>query len=435
MVEWREHETRAELIAELHARPRPQIPSPAAVARIDLVVTHEEARAHVERLRARLAERGAPIPEADARHHTYSDGTLTIAFERHTEFISYTVIDADPGDEDPFSSDILDKAGEGAFDDLPGKRISAIRLQLMHSSDGALNRDLCAAAFGGAGFTASSIRGGSASIAADFRPDHDGFMRFLVFDSNGNDAVRGRMVQRILEMEAYRMAAMLALPLAREAGGRMDAIETMLDEVSDRISAGPHAAKDRDILQRLTRLAGEVERLRARGDYRFAAARAYGGIVADRMERLRPGRIEGHERVGVFIRRRLDPALKTCEAVAARQRAVAERINRAVRLLATRVQVDVEEQNASLLDAMNRRAAAQLKLQETVEYLSAVAITYYAVSLIYYLARGAEAAGAPINVYLITAASAPIVFITVVLGVRSVRHWLRSRNADRDKRE
>jgi uncharacterized membrane-anchored protein len=204
------------------------------------------------------------------------------------------------------------------------------------------------------------------------------------------------------------------------------------DETSDRIAAGPHAAKDRDILQRLTRLAGEAEQLRARGDYRFAAARAYGRIVDVRAERLRADRIEGHERIGVFIERRLQPALRTCEAVASRQQAVAERVDRAVRLLATRVQVDLEEQNKGLLDAMNRRAEAQLRLQETVEALSAVAITYYAVSLIYYLARGGEAAGLGLQPYIVAAIATPVIFLTALFGVRFMRQWLKSRAEDPD---
>lgn len=423
MVDWREHEAREGLIAEVHARPRPPVPAVADVARIDLFVTPEEADLHVARLRTRLAEAGSETPEANARHHIYTEGELQVIFERHTEFVSYTVIDHAPP-RDPFSKDVLDKAPPDAFAAMPGKRLSAVRLQILKSKDGTLDKALCEKVFGHADYAASAIRGENASFAGDFVPDKNGFMRFLVFDSTASEAVRGRMIQRILELEAYRMAAMLALPLARETGGMLHKMETQLDEVSLRIAAGPHAAKDRDILQRLTRLAGEAEQLRAKGDYRFAAARAYGDIVGDRDARLRASRIEGHERVGVFIERRLAPALRTCEAVAARQLAVAERVDRAVQLLATRVQVDVEEQNASLLDAMNRRAAAQLRLQETVEGLSAVAITYYAVSLIHYLAKGGETAGMPIEPTYVAAIATPVIFFASLFGVKLVRRWL-----------
>lgn len=429
MVYWRDHDDRADLIAEVHARPRPEIPAPASVSRIDLFVTPEEGDLHFARLRARLADLGQPVPDDDARHHIYTEGPLQVAFERHTEFVSYTVLDADPPGE-PFKGDPLGKAPKEAFADMPGGRLSAVRLHIVKSKDGKLDEKLSKQVFGKSDFAASAIRGGAASLAADFEPDGDGYMRFLAFDSTPADAVRGRMVQRILELEAYRMAAMLALPVARKAGSALTKLERALDETSDRIAAGPHAAKDRDILQRLTRLAGEAEQLRAKNDYRFAAARAYGRIVEVRDQRLRADRIEGHERIGVFIERRLQPALRTCEAVASRQQAVAERVDRAVRLLATRVQVDLEEQNKSVLDAMNRRAEAQLKLQETVEALSAVAITYYAVSLIYYLARGGEAAGLSIQPYIAAAIATPLVFVTALFGIRWVRSWLKARVED-----
>jgi uncharacterized membrane-anchored protein len=396
------------------------------VARIDLFVTPEEAGQHVANLRARLAKTGAEVPEPDARHHVFEEGSLQVVFERHTEFVSYTLIDDAPG-PNPLGDDILAKAPEDAFNNMPGSRLSAVRLHISKTKDGALDDALCDKVFGHSDYAASAIRGDQASMAGDFRPDEDGFMRFLVFDSTASDAVRGRMVQRILELEAYRMAAMLALPLARETGAVLEKLERQLNEVSDRIAAGPHATKDRDILHRLTRLAGEAEQLRAKGDYRFAAARAYGDIVTDRNERLRATRIEGHERVGVFIERRLAPALRTCEAVAARQRAAAERVDRAVQLLATRVQVDVEEQNASLLDAMNQRAAAQLRLQETVEAVSAVAITYYAVSLVSYIAKGASLAGAGVDPTYAAAIAAPVVFFATLFGMRLVRSSMNRR--------
>jgi uncharacterized membrane-anchored protein len=54
-------------------------------------------------------------------------------------------------------------------------------------------------------------------------------------------------------------------------------------------------------------------------------------------------------------------------------------------LLRTRVDVERSAQNQSLLESMDRRADLQLRLQRTVEGLSVVAISYYAVSLAAYI--------------------------------------------------
>ncbi|HSG55827.1 MAG TPA: DUF3422 family protein, partial [Paracoccaceae bacterium] len=49
-----------------------------------------------------------------------------------------------------------------------------------------------------------------------------------------------------------------------------------------------------------------------------------------------------------------------------------------------RVDVERSAQNQKLLESMNIRADMQLRLQKTVEGLSVVAISYYAVSLMAY---------------------------------------------------
>jgi uncharacterized membrane-anchored protein len=61
------------------------------------------------------------------------------------------------------------------------------------------------------------------------------------------------------------------------------------------------------------------------------------------------------------------------------------RATRAGNLLRTRVDVERSAQNQSLLESMDRRAGLQLRLQRTVEGLSVVAISYYAVSLAAYI--------------------------------------------------
>lgn len=411
------HPDRDILLDELHARPRPVLGAPSLVTRLDIQITPAEAADHLARLAAYVE-----LPK-NARHAAFKVGPFDVVFERRTEFATYTIIDLSPP-ENALAAKELDAAVETLIQGAPGRLVSAIKLHAVPSKSGVPDLSRCSDLFGGAGFAASLIRDDAAALASDFKPDIHGFIRFLVFDSSNNDVVRGRMVQRILEMEAYRAAAMLGLPLARRATAKLDELDRSLDEVTKRIASEADPHMDRKILERLTQLAGTAENLRAEGDYRFAAARAYGDLVSDRNMRLREQRVEGHERVGVFIARRLSPALRTCQAVSDRQHALARRVDRAVRMLTTRVQVDLEDQNSAVLDAMNRRAAAQLRLQEAVEMLSTVAITYYGVGLIHYLAKGAETLGWPVNPALYAGVATPIVFFGTIFGIRVLRRWL-----------
>jgi len=426
-----DHEDRALVLGEAHARPRPALAAPSAVSRIDLYVDGAGVRAHIEALQAHCEATNQPGPDTEARFHLFKLGEARAAFERHTEFVSYTFF-VDRADGDAFVTTGLKAAGETWLAERPGRRLAAVHLHLLSSQDGALDKALCEEVFQRPDYAASHIRGGDASVASDFRPGEDGFVKMLVFDSTASDVARGRMVQRLLELETYRLGALLALPSARQSSETLDSLSAELDAMAERLAADPHVSRDRDILQRLMRLAGESERLSARTQYRFAAAAAYGGIVEERVERLREGRIEGHERLGVFIERRLNPAMRHYQSVSARQRALMERIDRSVRLLATRVEVSVEEQNAKLTKDMAQRTEAQLRIQETVEGLSAVAITYYAVSLIGYLAKGLQTSGlSPVPSEIVMAVAAPVLLLGTLVGVRGVRRWIERRQGRR----
>ena len=83
--------------------------------------------------------------------------------------------------------------------------------------------------------------------------------------------------------------------------------------------------------------------------------------------------------------RRYDPAMRTVKSSRVRLGNLADRAIRAGDLLRTRVDVERSAQNQALLTSMDRRADLQLRLQKTVEGLSVVAISYYAVSLVSYL--------------------------------------------------
>lgn len=415
------HPDRERLVNEAHARPAQPCGAPAAVSRLMMLTGEADAGRDRDHIVALCRSHGAPEPAEGARHHVVDAGPARVVWERHTEFSTYTIYREAVG-ADPIADMAVDAVNGGWLAGVPGRLLAAAHLVLVAAPDGGLDEDLARRFLGRDDFAASRLRGETASAATDFRLHPDGFGRILVCDSSAEPMVRGRLVQRLLEVETYRLAALLALPVAREAQPETGRLESELNAMSHRIAAPPHMSKDRDLLQRLSQLAGQAEELSARCNYRFAAARAYHRLVLERIERVRETRLEGRERLGAFITRRLAPAMRTCDATAERQAAVAARIDRAVRLLATRVEVEVEEQNALLLASMDRRADQQLRLQETVEGLSAVAITYYGVGLVAYAAKGLRAAGLRgLDPAIVSAVAAPVVFALVWAGVRRMR--------------
>ena len=121
--------------------------------------------------------------------------------------------------------------------------------------------------------------------------------------------------------------------------------------------------------------------------------------------------------------------MNTCRAVSVRQDNLSERVARANQLLATRVDITRERQNQTLLESMNRRAKAQLKLQQTVEGLSIAAVTYYFVGLIGYLMKGAKSLGYGVNPDLIVAISIPIIAGLAAFGITRIKQAIKRKTA------
>jgi uncharacterized membrane-anchored protein len=122
-----------------------------------------------------------------------------------------------------------------------------------------------------------------------------------------------------------------------------------------------------------------------------------------------------------FLERRLSPGIKTCQSVRDRLEDLSRRIHRTTSLLRTRVEVSIEAQNQSLLTSMNRRSHLQLRLQQTVEGLSVVAIGYYALSLMGYGFNAMIALGVPVQKDIATGIAMPIVLISIYFGMHSIR--------------
>ena len=257
--------------------------------------------------------------------------------------------------------------------------------------------------------------------------------RSLLLGRNLKPRVAGQIAQRLFEIEAYRMMALLALPMARRQSPRIVVIEKSLAELTDGIARDVGA--DESLLHELTRLAAEVESGLAASQFRFGACRAYAELVRTRITELREQRLEGLPTIGAFMARRFEPAVATCLTVSSRLHDLSERVAQASALLSTRVDIARERQNQALLSSMDRRAKLQLRLQQTVEGLSVAAIVYYVVGLVGYLSKGLKAGGWPVNADLAAALAVPLVGVVVLLAVRRARkHVSDDETAHRERR-
>jgi uncharacterized membrane-anchored protein len=418
------HPQRLILNDEVHARPPEGLVAPLRLSYLVLFSKGDREEELVAL--ARLAQQsGGPPVRSDQNHYSADLGRFRLKWERHTEFVRYTFIV--PGlDGGSFAETALDAVPADWVSSLPGQAITATHAIFLPRGTSELRpEDVSDLHFGGNPLIGSRISGGAGLALTDFRIREDGFSRLVVQDKGMTPRQAGRLVQRLFEIETYRIMALLALPVARQLTPFLTQSEQELTEIANRMQT---AGEDDEpvLLDRLTRLEAQIEGRHADTLFRFSAANAYYGLVQQRIEELREQRIEGLQTFQEFNDRRLAPAMATCRAVAARQASLSERVARATVLLSTRVSVTREKQNQAVLKSMDRRANLQLRLQQTVEGLSVAAITYYIVGLTGYAAKGLKSAGFHVDPDLAVALSIPLVALLVGLGLRRFRKSLHS---------
>ncbi len=426
-----DHPQRGALTREVHARPFAPLFPPERATHIATVSGEGGAaadRAHLIRLCEQL---GVAPPAADSTHAFLDCGAFRLKWERHGEFCTWTFFVRGPF-SDPFETPASAALPAEWLAALPGERLVATHLAVEPRERAVRSPHELPAGFARDVLAGSRLADGVANAWTDFRLHDDGFSRILVQDRGFVDAWQaGRMVQRLLEIETYRLMALLALPIARSVGPRITVVDRELTAITTQMGdlrdSGADPGVERRLLERLMALAVEIERVTAAADYRFGAARAYHALVEARIAELREARVDpGVPTIGEFMDRRFAPAMRSAQATAARVQVLAERLARAGTLLRTRVDIALEAQNQKLLESMDRRARLQLRLQQTVEGLSVAAISYYVVGLIGYATRAAESAGIHASHDLITGLSIPLVVALVWLGVRRLRRHIEA---------
>jgi uncharacterized membrane-anchored protein len=440
------HPMRVPLAAEVHSRPFLRLVAPeslthlAVYTRTNAVVHDDNAVTQHETLLALCIHFGVTGPGPEAKYFFHDFGRFRLKWECHTEFATYTF--AESHEESlPIGSAFqrvpLFHVPQEWLLGLQGKVMVAAHVVLdkTTSSIDVLSPGMRRVFEGGMLVGSNVLQG--AEICTDFLIQADGFSRFVVRDVGLHDQQAGRLVQRLLEMETYRMMALLGLPHAQQAAPVLNAIEDELAALTvamvDMDQAVPATAAtfshdpddEQALLRQITGLAARLERLSLDNSYRFAASQAYFQLVHARIEELREIRIDGVSTIGEFMERRLTPAMNTCAAIARRQEALAERIANTNDLLRTRVGIVQEQQNRKILQSMNTRAAQQLRLQQAVEGLSVVAISYYLAGLFNYAGKAAKAAGWPVNPEIATGILIPIIAVAVWLGVRRLHKSVR----------
>ncbi|WP_109310453.1 MULTISPECIES: DUF3422 family protein [Ruegeria] len=419
-----DHPLRYALANELHARPFPVAAMPCTVVFLaikkSVAAVARDRREDLDHLIDLLDRHGAQHPQPDATHYAGQIGRHWLKWEQHTEFVTYTAIAQNvserafnPADFEVFPPDWLMAS--------PGQRVTSAMVRVVEREGDEVIKSKLLDWFEPESLAVARVLDDAAVCASDFRIDPAGHMRFALFVANGTGRRRtGRIVQRLCEIETYKAMSMLGFARVKQLMPRIGKLDEKLTRLMGQMT--DNSAQPDELLQDLLSTSIELETLAAQCSFRFGATGAYEAIVNQRIEVLREERFEGGQNFADFMMRRYDPAIRTVKSTERRLQALSDRAIRAGELLRTRVDVERSAQNQALLESMDRRADLALRLQHTVEGLSVVAISYYAVSLVSYLLYPLTGAG--ISKGMLSAAVTIPVVLAVWFAVRRIRKRL-----------
>lgn len=416
----REHPLRRTAVGEMHLRRWPSLTAPTLVVQWLRTCTDEE----------RSAQRSALIDAAGLQlDHGARTGHLSgtaapgvrFTWESHSEATSFTLFVADA------PAQWLDGAGApvpvvemiALGEALSGAVIRATRLWI-GADDDAVAGALAAVRFRSEELVSCRI-GAGARMWSDFRIQPDGYGRMLLAANGMTGGELARLAQRLQELGNYRNLALIGLPLAKDQWSRLDAIEARLEALS-RDQRQPDTSDD-ELLERLSDLSLELMSISTATGFRLGATAAYAQLVEDRLSELEVAAVDGSPSLVDFTERRFLPAVRTCAAFSRRQSELSLRVAQFTSLLRTRVETRIENQNGRLLASMERSASMQLRLQQLVEGLSVVALSYYLLGLVSYVLKGLERLDHSVDVYAIVA----VLTLPVIAATWATLHWVKGR--------
>lgn len=417
------HSQYRELHAELLARPFPVVSGQVMLAYRAILFTPAEMPEHLAAVAALASYPGVQSTPVEHGFQLLRLGRVDLRIERHTEFTSFTVLAPQTGA--PFAETALDHLPPGLLETIPGRILSAVEIAIeqvpLEDAGTAETMERVSAYFAQERLVGGWVVERVASVWSHFRPNERGATSFLIQAHRLTPGRYGRLLQRLVEIETYRLAATLSLPLARALLPQVEALEAQHVALVERIGA-MDAGSERNLLSDLTNLSLATERLQARCGSRFSQTESYARILWSRIRELREDPVPGYQTLGEFFERRLAQAFHTCQRADAGLSALSARLQSTTGLLRTRVEVNLQSQNQLLLASVDRRAAAQLRLQHNVEGLSVVVLTYYLANLLKIVLEGTKATGVHFDSSLVIALVLPLLAVGVWRTVRRVKH-------------
>ncbi|MDC3072118.1 DUF3422 domain-containing protein [bacterium] len=430
---------------ELHARPYIKLGNNLRVFHFAYLIKENDEKkswAYLDKFLYKINFQN--LPKEASKYWVAEGKDLIIRYECHTEFISLTLIYPNKIDNKNknkpklFDENFLRLIPTDFLKNFPGEHLLSSWIEMVPSKHIFKPIDI-EGYFYHDNFAGSNVAEDGANVFMSFKSDRTNFLgsglrRVFIQNKNLRTRRTGRLLQRIVELETYQVLSLLGLPQVRQESLNLSNLEKQITEITKSVSRTTEKNLDKKSitypdyqqdLNELSYVVAKIEEIDSKTNYRLSATTAYYKLVEQRITDLREDRLESFQTNNEFLSRRLQPAIRTSEAFARRLESLATRAQRADNLVRTQIEMGVQIQNKDLLESMELRARAQLRLQETVESLSIVAITYYIIGLLSTLVEPINFNKFLISKTVFLALSVPIILVVIWFIAKMVRKKIK----------
>lgn len=356
---------------------------------------------------------------------------LLILWRLHTEYYSYQTWHLPSNPSRVLTFGPIDLPGY-LFQSCPlGTRISWMDILVQSGNDPVSKQELQEVFRGPEIFGSRVIE--AISLYTDFAPDEHEKVRFLVRSADVRSLKEKApfILESLSFLENYRHLILFPLDEFNQHMDRFYQLEKDQVVKREEISRGLETSSPKQFkewLILLTRTLSEVNRIGDNVRYHLASAVPYDSILNATLEELKETGEIGFQPLGYFIKRKVrgiaDGYLRLIERIDALNKA----LEGTVAVLRTRVDLAMEEQNLSLLKSVDETTKNQVHLQQTVEGLSVIVLTYYITGIANYFFKGVSEWGLIQSPGLATAGCLPISFLIAFGLVYRVKRALTRRD-------
>jgi len=238
----KDHPMRRKLTHEPHVRPYFPVSSPHVITHLVFLTGTGTLCVNKDREHLKLlCEHYNVAQPVDNIMHFYQDfGSFRLKFERHSEFTTYTFYRYTEEKLFENNNDIFNIKNFPIFDvpswwrtEIAGELLSFINLAIEENQRSLSDIEVV---FKRNKVVGSHVMNEGASVYTDYRIHEDGSTRILLRNRFLREEDLGIVVQRILEIEQYRMMMLLGVPISKDITNSVLTINKELQTTAEKIN-------------------------------------------------------------------------------------------------------------------------------------------------------------------------------------------------------